>query len=136
MRPRIMVGPAKARCRRGDSRFGMMPAADPPRNPFMQIARRFRLPLAVAALVLAAGAVQAAPPKRHGGVVGKGDGPIMSMAELRACVARQTRLSAQRQEMVKAQEQMNTEGAALAKAGEALQAEVATLDRTNKELLE
>ncbi|MBX3618749.1 MAG: hypothetical protein KF891_01980 [Rhizobacter sp.] len=102
----------------------------------MQTARHFRLLLAIAALALAAGGGQAAPHKRKSAVVGQGDGPIMSMAELRACMARQTRLSTQRQETVQAQAQMNTEGEALSKEGEALKAELETIDRTNKELLE
>ena len=93
--------------------------------------------LASCTLTIAAAAAQAAPPKKEGTLGGgKGGGPIMSMADLRACVARQARVDTKSDEAVKAQEQLKAERAAIDEASAALKAELDTIDRTNRELLE
>lgn len=98
---------------------------------------RYRRLFAVCSLAVAAAATHAAPPKKEGTLGGgKGGGPIMSMADLRACVARQARVDAKSDEAVKAQEQLKAERAAIDEASAALKAELGTLDRTNKEVLE
>ena len=96
---------------------------------------RCLLPLAAAAsLALAGASLHAAAPKREatlGG--GKGSGPIMSMAQLRTCVAQQNRIQGQNDEMAKAQQQLTTDRAEIDRNSTALKDEMATLDRTNEE---
>lgn len=83
-------------------------------------------------LALAALGTHAAPPKKEGTLGGgKGGGPIMSMAELRACVARQARLDGQSAAAVKAQQEMVAERSAIDEAGAKLKDDMATLNRTD-----
>jgi uncharacterized protein involved in exopolysaccharide biosynthesis len=96
---------------------------------------RCLLPLAAAVgLALAGASAHAASPKREatlGG--GKGSGPIMSMAQLRTCVAQQSRIQGQNDEMAKAQQQLTTDRAEIDRNSAALKDELAALDRTNEE---
>lgn len=101
---------------------------------FTTIATRCLLPLAAAGLALTGASLHAASPKREatlGG--GKGSGPIMSMAQLRSCVAQQSRIQVQNDEMAKAQQQLTTDRTEIDRNSTALKDEMATLDRTNEE---
>jgi len=93
------------------------------------------LPLAAAVgLALAGASLHAASPKREatlGG--GKGSGPIMSMAQLRTCMAQQSRIQGQNDEMAKAQQQLTTDRAEIDRNSAALKDEMAVLDRTSEE---
>jgi hypothetical protein len=117
----------------------MMPAAniegqDMSFAKFVATATRSLLPLAAASLALTGASVHAASPKREatlGG--GKGSGPIMSMAQLRTCVAQQSRIEAQNNEMAKAQQQLTADRAEIERNSAALKDEMAALDRTNEE---
>lgn len=95
--------------------------------------------LATAALVLASASLHAAPPKPREATLGGGKaaaGPIMSMAQLRACVAQQARIQSQDEETRKTQQQLAAERAAIDSGATALKDGMATLDRTNKEAVE
>jgi hypothetical protein len=89
-------------------------------------------------LVAASAAVaHAAPPKREatlGG--GTGSGPIMSMADLRACVKREKALKTRSDEAVKAQTEMTNERTTLEQGSEAIKTDMANLDRSNLEAVE
>jgi hypothetical protein len=93
---------------------------------------------AVVSLALAASSLHAAPPKPREGTLGggKGGGPIMSMAQLRSCVAQQSRIDTQNGEMVKQQQELASERAEIDRSAAALKEGMAALDRTNKEAVE
>jgi len=102
------------------------------------MARRLAV-LAATGLVLAAASLHAAPPKPREGTLGSGKaagGPIMSMAQLRACVAQQARIQTQDDDTRKTQQQLTTDRAAIDSGAAALKEGMATLDRTNKEAVE
>jgi chromosome segregation ATPase len=91
----------------------------------------------VLSCVLVAAGAHAAPPKREatlGG--GKGSGPIMSMAELRACMKRQAALKTQSDQAVRSQDEMKAERTAIDQASEAIKTDMEKLDRTSKEAVE
>lgn len=96
------------------------------------------LPLAAGGLLLVAASLHAAPPKPREGTLGggKASGPIMSMAQLRSCMAQQDRIQSQGDETVKAKEQLTADRAQIDQAGAKLKEDLAVLDRTNKELIE
>src|SRR5688572_4823410 len=127
--------PRPSCCHAGDTRGGMMPPAAFELTAFMTSALS-RIFIAQCALALAA-ASHAAPPKREasfGG--GKASGPIMSMAELRACVKRQSALQTQRDAVVREQDQMKAERDAIDQASAAIKTDMDALDRTNKEAVD
>lgn len=95
--------------------------------------------LAVAGLTLPSATLHAAPPKPREATLGSGKaagGPIMSMSQLRACVAQQTRIQGQDDETRKTQQQLAAERAEIDSGAAALKDGMATLDRTNKEAVE
>ncbi|HET7793339.1 MAG TPA: hypothetical protein VFL64_08130 [Rhizobacter sp.] len=96
---------------------------------------RFAYSLAGLALVVSASS-HAAPPREGTLGSGKAGGPVMSMSQLRACLAQQSRIAGQSDEMVKAQQQLTADRTELERNGMALKDELAALDRTNKELVE
>jgi hypothetical protein len=115
----------------------MMPPADNSDFPRISYMNQFSIRLLAAGglLALAAG-LHAAPPKKEatlGG--GKGDGPIMQMNELRACIKQQARLQTHSEELVKAQADMKAERAAIDTESAAIKTELETVDRTNEEAL-
>lgn len=84
------------------------------------------------ALVVASHATHAAPPKREASFgSGKASGPIMSMAELRSCVKRQSALQTQSEAAIKAQDQMKAERAAIEQGSAAIKTDMEKLDRTD-----
>jgi len=96
---------------------------------------KYSLLLAVC-LAFAATASHAAPPKEGTLGGGKASGPVMSMPQLRACLAQQSRLSSQNAENLKTQQALGSERTELEAASAAIKDEMATLDRTNREAVE
>jgi hypothetical protein len=96
------------------------------------------VPLLAAGLALAAASLHAAPPKAREGTLGgaKAGGPILSMAQLRACMAQQTRIQTGNEEAVKTQQQLNAERADIDREAEALKSDLPGVDRTNKEAID
>jgi hypothetical protein len=126
-------------CHAGDTRGGMMPPAafesiismtsSPSRLSFV-------LSFALCAFALA-GATHAAPPKREASFgSGKAGGPIMSMADLRACVKRQDALQVRNDAVAKVQDQMKADRAAIDQGSAAIKTDMEKLDRTSKEAVE
>ena len=101
------------------------------------VSRRLLL-LVAASLALAAASLHAAPPKPREGSLGggKASGPIMSMAQLRACVAQQSRIQRQSDETTQTQQQMTAERAEIDRGAAALKDDLPGVDRTNKEAVE
>jgi len=62
--------------------------------------------------------------------------PLLTRDELRACMDAKARLHQEREETVQLQSQLNAEKAEIVGEGNALKDRLATLDRTNKELVE
>lgn len=92
--------------------------------------------LALAAALSLADPAHAAPPKEGTLGTGKAGGPVLSMSQLRACLAQQARLSRQNDENLKMQQELSTERTELEGASAAIKDEMATLDRTNREAVE
>jgi hypothetical protein len=89
----------------------------------------------LACMALATSALHAAP--REGSLGGgKASGPVMSMAQLRACLAQQTRIQSQNDDTAKIQQQLVAERAEIERNEAALKDALAALDRTNKEAVE
>lgn len=92
------------------------------------------LPLLAAGLALAAASLHAAPPKTREGTLGggKAGGPILSMAQLRACMAQQTSMQTQEEEAARVKQQLSKEIAEIDLAAEALKADLPGVDRTSQ----
>ena len=105
---------------------------------FTTTATRYLLPLAAAGLALAGASLHAATPKPREATLGggKGSGPIMSMAQLRACVAQQAGIQSQNEETAKTQAQLAADRAEIDRGAAALKEGMAVLDRTNKDDVE
>jgi len=90
--------------------------------------------LLVAGLALAAASLHAAPPKAREGTMGggKAGGPILSVAQLRACMAQQARMQSQEEEAARARQQLSNEIAEIDRAAEALKADLPGVDRSNQ----
>ena len=67
---------------------------------------------------------------------GGGKGPLLTRAELRACLAQQDRVGADQEALVKERDAREAEKAALQASGEALKAELAALDRADADAVE
>lgn len=67
---------------------------------------------------------------------GKGAGPLMTRAELRECLAIEARVLDGTQSAAREREQLEKEKAELIRQGDALKAELETLDRTSAEAIE
>ena len=108
------------------------------RLPLCATLNRRLVPLLAAGLALAAASLHAAPPKAREGTLGggKAGGPILSMAQLRACMAQQARIQAGNEEAAKTQQQLNAERAEIDREAEALKNDLPGVDRTNKEAIE
>lgn len=96
------------------------------------------MPLLAAGLALAAASLHAAPPKTREGTLGggKAGGPILSVAQLRACMAQQARIQAGNEEAEKAKAQLTAERADIDREAAALKNDLPGVDRTNKEAIE
>lgn len=97
------------------------------------------LPFALAGLLLALPASAADAPQRAGPKVsgfGSKGGPLLTRAELRACLQRSDRIRAESDAVGRDRGTIEAEQAALVKSGEELKAELAALDRTNVEAVE
>lgn len=94
--------------------------------------------LLAACWVLAASSLHAAPPKAREGTLGggKAGGPILSMAQLRACMAQQSRIQSQNDEATRAKQQLATDMAEIDRSAVVLKGDLVSLDRTNKEAVE
>jgi hypothetical protein len=105
---------------------------------FSAATTRRLLLLVAASLALAAASSHAAPPKLREGSLGAGkaSGPIMSMAQLRTCVAQQNRIQGQSEETTKTQQQLTAERAEIDRGAAALKDDLPGVDRTNKEAVE
>lgn len=108
------------------------------RLPLFATFNRRLVPLLAAGLTLAATSLHAAPPKAREGTLGggKAGGPILSMVQLRACMAQQARIQSQNDEATKAKLQLAADVADIDRGAGALKADLASLDRTNKEAVE
>jgi hypothetical protein len=95
------------------------------------------LPLLAAGL-MAATSLQAAPPKPREGSLGggKASGPILSMAELRACMAQDARIQSQNEEFGRVRQQLTDDAQEIDRGAEALKADLASVDRSNKEAVD
>ena len=94
-----------------------------------------RVACLLASIALAASSIHAAP--REGTLGGgKASGPVMSMAQLRACLAQQSRIQSQSDDTVKIQQQLKNDRAEIDRNAAALKDEMAALDRTSKEAVE
>ncbi|MEO8153014.1 MAG: hypothetical protein ABI605_08090 [Rhizobacter sp.] len=105
---------------------------------FLPAVTRCLVPLAAVSLALAGASLHAASPKPREGTLGggKASGPIMSMAQLRACVAQQSHIQVQADETAKTQKQLSTDRAEIDRSAAALKESMATLDRTNQEAVQ
>ncbi len=94
--------------------------------------------LLLASLALACASLQAAPPKVREGTLGggKASGPVMGMAQLRACVTQQKRIQGLNADTARTQQQMSADRASIDTEAQALKDAMAALDRTNKEAIE
>ena len=91
--------------------------------------------LLVSAL-LVTGAVQAADkPKEPTFGKGKASGPVLTREQLRQCLAQQAQVKNEEAELVKLQNGLNTDKAAILRSGEVLTEQGAALDRTKPELV-
>ncbi len=108
------------------------------RLPRSAILNRRLVPLLAAGLMLATTSLHAAPPKAREGTLGggKAGGPILSMAQLRACMAQQAGIQSQNEEATKAKQQLAADVADIDRSAGGLKADLASLDRTNKEAVE
>ncbi|MBC7956856.1 MAG: hypothetical protein H7Y33_13425 [Cytophagales bacterium] len=97
-----------------------------------------RLLLLAAGLLLATTSLHAAPPKAREGTLGggKAGGPILSMAQLRACMAQDTRIQTQNEEAARLKQQMTNDREEIDRGAAALKADLASIDRSNKEAVE
>lgn len=102
-----------------------------------RLARR-ALPLLAATLVFAGASLHAAPPKPREGTLGggKAGGPIMSMAQLRACVAQQGRIQTGNEDAAKVQQELNAERAEIDAEAEQLKKDLPGVDRTKQEAID
>ncbi|CAN5914166.1 hypothetical protein BH11PSE8_BH11PSE8_15400 [soil metagenome] len=64
---------------------------------------------------------------------GKGNGPLLTRAELRECMAQPTRIAAEAEELRKQQAANETDKTQIVQQGDALKEQLATLDRTSAE---
>ncbi len=96
------------------------------------------VPLLVSGLLLAATSLHAAPPKAREGTLGggKAGGPILSMAQLRACMAQQTNIQSQNDAAAKVKQQLAADMVEIDRNAAALKDDLVSLDRTNKEAVE
>jgi hypothetical protein len=120
----------------------MIPAADH-KEPDMRLVHSRtphspRLMLLAAGLVLAVTTLQAAPPKSREGTLGggKAGGPILSMAQLRSCMAQDARIQTQNEEVGKTKQQLTTDAEEIDRAAAVLKADLASIDRSNKEAVD
>lgn len=90
------------------------------------------------ALVAALGAAHAANEKLRIGVFGsaKGSGPLLTKAELRECLAIESRVVGGSEDAARERAQLELEKAELVRRGDVLKAEREALDRTNAEAIE
>jgi hypothetical protein len=92
--------------------------------------------LATAGLIVLAGALQAAPPKKEGTLGGgKGSGPVLKIEELRACIIRHDKLQAQREATLKAQAEVKAQRAGIDEGAAALKTATETVDKTSQDAL-
>jgi len=110
-----------------------------PRLPLSVTLNRRLVPWLAAGLALAAASsLHAAPPKAREGTLGggKAGGPILSMAQLRVCMAQQARIQSQEEEATRAKQQLATDLAEIDRSAAALKDDMTRLDRTSKEAVE
>jgi chromosome segregation ATPase len=108
------------------------------RSPLSATLNRRRLQLLATAALLAATSLHAAPPKAREGTLGggKAGGPILSVAQLRACMAQQARMQSQEEEAARTRQQLSNEIADIDRAAEALKADLPGVDRTSQEAID
>jgi hypothetical protein len=85
------------------------------------------------ACLLAAGAAHAADKTKKEGSFGKGGGAMLTKEQLRACMNQKARLAQQDDELAKEQSALAAAKGEVTRSGEALKAQLDTLDRTNAE---
>jgi hypothetical protein len=102
----------------------------------IRMSSSLKLRITLVAVACAAGALHAAPREATLGGGKATGGPIMSMAQLRSCLAQQDRLKALSDEAVKAQEQMNADRLTIEREGNELRSAAATVDRTSKDAVD
>lgn len=84
-----------------------------------------------AALLAAAVGHAADKPKEATLGGGKGAGPFLTKAQLRECINQQSKVKQQQADLTSAQDKLNTDKAEIGRRGDALKAQLETLDRTN-----
>jgi hypothetical protein len=91
--------------------------------------------LLVTALLAASAAHAADKPKEATFGKGKASGPVLTRDQLRQCLAQQAQVKNEEAELVKLQNGLNTDKAAILRSGEVLAEQGAALDRTKPELV-
>lgn len=86
--------------------------------------------------LLVTGAVQAADkPKEASFGKGKASGPVLTREQLRQCLTQQAQVKNEEAELVRLQNGLNTDKAAIVRSGETLTEQGAALDRSKPELV-
>ncbi len=91
--------------------------------------------LLVCALLVASAACAADKPKEASFGKGKASGPVLTREQLRQCLTQQAQVKSEEAELVKLQNGLNTDKAAIMRSGEVLTEQGAALDRSKPELV-
>lgn len=93
-------------------------------------------PVLLACALLVAGAAHSADkPKETTFGKGKASGPVLTRDQLRQCLTQQAQVKNEEAELVRLQNGLNTDKAAIVRSGEVLSEQGAALDRTKAELV-